>query len=69
MSMTGFDLIGSHQGGVKNTQYNKHAEKTNLPLGAKNAMQNNMMQQYLYHGGHIQGHAHMTWTTDLIGQP
>ena len=29
----------------------------------KNAIQNNMTQQYLYHGGHIQGHTHMTWTT------
>ena len=24
-------------------------------------MQNNMMQQCLYHGGHIQGHTHMTF--------
>ena len=24
----------------------------------KNAIQKNMIQQYLYHGGHIQGHAH-----------
>ena len=35
----------------------------------KNAMQNNMIQQYLYHGGHIQGHTHMTWTTSHIGKP
>ena len=35
-----------------------------MPLGAKkNAIQNNMIQQYLYHGGHIQGHTHMTWKT------
>ena len=26
-----------------------------------------MIQQYLYHGGHIQGHTHMTWTTSHIG--
>ena len=32
----------------------------------KNATQNNMIQQYLYHGGHIQGHTHMTWTTSHI---
>ena len=31
-------------------------------------MQNNMIQQYLYHGGHIQGHTHMTWTTSHIGK-
>ena len=30
----------------------------------KNAMQNNMIQQYLYHGGHIQGHTHMTHPPD-----
>ena len=35
----------------------------------KNAIQNNMIQQYLYHGGHIQGHTHMTWTTSHIGKP
>ena len=29
-------------------------------------MQNNMIQQYLYHGGHIQGHTHMTWTTSHV---
>ena len=45
-------------------------KKTNLPLGAKkNAIQNNMIQQYLYHGGHTQGHTHMTWTTSHIGKP
>ena len=33
----------------------------------KNAIQNNMIQQYLYHGGHIQGHTHMTCTTSHIG--
>ena len=35
----------------------------------KNATQNNMIQQYLYQGGHIQGHTHMTWTTSHIGKP
>ena len=36
--MTGFDLIGSHQAGVK-TLNNKHTEKTNLPLGAKKVLE------------------------------
>ena len=35
----------------------------------KNAIQNNMTQQYIYHGGHIQGRTHMTWTTSHIGKP
>ena len=34
----------------------------------KNAIQNNMIQQYLYHWGHIQGHTPMTWTTSHIGK-
>ena len=33
------------------------------------AIQNNMKQQYLHYGGHIQGHTHMTWTTSHIGKP
>ena len=33
-------------------------------LGAKKKCnKNNMIQQYLFHGDHIQGHTHMTWTT------
>ena len=55
-------------GGCKKTLNNKHDDKTNLPLGAKNAIQNSMIQQYLYHGDHIQGHVHMTWTTSEIGK-
>ena len=35
----------------------------------KNAIQNNMIQQYLYHGDYSQGHTHMTWTTSHIGKP
>ena len=47
-------------------------KKNKFAIGCKkkkNAMQNNTIQQYLYHGGHIQGHTHMTWTTSHIGKP
>ena len=42
--MTGFDLIGSHQAGVK-TLNNKHAEKEQIFHGVqkKDAIQNNMI--------------------------
>ena len=56
-------------GGCKKHSIINMLKKTNLPLGAKkkkNAMPNNMIQQYLYHGGHIQGHTHMTWTTSPV---
>ena len=35
----------------------------------KNAIQNNMIQPNLYHGGLIQGLAHLTWTTYHSGKP
>ena len=47
-----FELIRSHQAGVK-ARNNKKCSKKNLPLGAKNAIQNNMIQQHRYHGGLI----------------
>ena len=38
----------------KHSIINVLKKKTNLPLGAKkDAIQNNMIQQYLYHGGLI----------------
>ena len=47
-----------------------NAEKTNFPLrGKKDAIQNNMIQEYLHHGVLILGHTQMTWTTSHIGQP
>ena len=44
---TGFDLIGSHQAGVK-TLNNKHAEKEQIcrRVPKKDTIQNNMIQQY-----------------------
>ena len=54
-------------GRCKKTLNNKHAKKTNLSLGAKKCNKNNMIQQYLLHGGHIQGHTHMTCTKSHIG--
>ena len=54
---------------VQKTLNNKHAEKTNCHWVQKNAIQNNMIQQYLYHGGPIQGHTHMARTTSHISEP
>ena len=59
-------------GGCKKHSIINMLKKNKFAIGCKkkeNAIQNNMIQQYLYHGGHIQGHTHMAWTTSHIGKP